>query len=278
MNRKVFRELVWNYYRRHGRDLPWRPPTLPLRRDKILDPYRILVSEVMLQQTQVSRVIPKYVLFLKRFPGTRLLARASLRDVLRAWQGLGYNRRALFLHRVARTVIEKYKGKIPEDAEVLKTLPGIGEGTAGAIGAFAFNKPTIFIETNIRRVFLHFFFTNRKKVRDEEILFLIEKTLDQKSPREWYWALMDYGAILGKEAENPNRRSAHYAKQSPFRGSERELRGKILRFISARKWVSIRSIARACLEPINRVEEMVKELRKEGFVTAKKGEVWILTK
>ena len=199
-----FKRTIWEYYRAHRRPMPWR------RARDLRDPYRILVSEIMLQQTQVSRVVGFYENFIKKFPDVRTLAGAKTAEVLKAWQGLGYNRRALALQRLAKEVVEKYQGKLPHEKEKLVALPGIGEYTAGAVRAFAFNQPEIFIETNIRRVFIHFFFPRRQKVTDTEIVRYSERTLDRKNPREWYFALMDYGAMLGNSTQNPNHRSAHY--------------------------------------------------------------------
>ena len=254
-----FQDEIWGYYRTHGRhDMVWRKTT---------DPYRIVVSEVMLQQTQVDRVSPKCKEFIKQFPNFSALARASLTDVLGAWQGLGYNRRALFLKKLAEIVVEKYKGKLPNDPEVLHALPGIGKATAGSIAAFAFNHPSVFIETNIRRVFIHFFFGDAKKVSDKDISTLVEKTVDQKNPREWYFALMDYGTMLTtKEKENPNRKSAHYVKQKPFTGSDRQVRGKIVALLVKHKSLTARAVARETHEPLERVEKIFVRLEKEGIV------------
>lgn len=221
----------------------------------------------MLQQTQTNRVESKYADFLRRFPDLRSLARAPMRDVLRAWSGLGYNRRALALKRAAEIVVKKYGGKLPHDEAQLIELPGVGPGTAGAIRAFAFNEPSIFIETNIRRVFIHFFFRWRRKVNDKEIIKLIRQTLDANHSREWYWALMDYGAMLGREAKkNPNIKSAHYTKQSKFEGSNRQLRGRILRLRLANPKISISDIAEKAGQPTGRVAEVFKTLKKEGFI------------
>lgn len=256
---KKFQKEVWRYYRAHGRhDMVWR---------KTKNPYRIVVSEVMLQQTQVDRVAPKYKEFMKRFPNFSMLACASLTDVLFAWQGLGYNRRALFLKKLAEVVVEKYKGKLPNDPEVLHALPGIGKATAGSIAAFAFNHPSVFIETNIRRVFIHFFFNDAKKVSDADIILLVEKAVDQKNPREWYFALMDYGTMLAaKEKENPNRKSAHYVKQKKFVGSDRQVRGKIVALLVKRALLTARAAAQETHEPLERVEKIFGRLEKEGFV------------
>lgn len=253
---KSFQRLIWDYYRKYGRDLAWR---------NIQDPYRIVVSEIMLQQTQVERVSRMYPLFIKKFPSFRELGRAPVSQVLLAWQGLGYNRRALNLQKLAQIVSEKYKGKLPETVEELDALPGIGKGTAGSLSAFVFNKPVPFIETNIRRVFIHHFFADKKGVHDDEILRLVGKTVDAKNPREWYYALMDYGSHLGKKVENPNRRSRHYSKQSKFEGSDRQLRGELLREILKNGAIDEKKFAKAHHEPLPRVRRILKTLHMEGF-------------
>lgn len=222
MEIQKFRALIWRHYRKQRRDLPWR---------KTRDPYKILVSEIMLQQTQVERVKRYYPKFLKAFPDWHALARVPLKKVLAAWQGMGYNRRAIFLWELAREVVRKHHGKLPSNTKDLVKFSGIGKATAGAILAYAFNLPAVFIETNIRRVFIHQFFSNERFVHDREIFPLIEQTLDKQDPREWYWALMDYGATLGKKGSNPNRKSAHYVKQSAFEGSRRQLRGAVLKLL-----------------------------------------------
>ncbi len=220
-NHTSFKKIIWTYFKTHGRKLPWR---------NTRDPYKILVSEIMLQQTQAPRVIPKYKAFLKKFPTVHTLANASLSEVLKEWQGLGYNRRAKYLKECAEVIEQKYNGKFPKDFNELCTLPGIGPATAGDICAFAWNIPVVLIETNVRSVFLHFFFKGKENVHDKEILPLIEKTLDTKNPREWYVALFDYGTFL-KQTKNPNVQSKHYIKQSPFKGSNREKRSNILKLI-----------------------------------------------
>jgi len=232
MQLNVFKQTIWNYYKKNRRDFPWR---------NTHDPYRILVSEIMLQQTQAPRVVKKYEVFLKKFPTIKKLAHASLVDVLFIWNGLGYNRRALALKETAKIIVEKYSGNVPTDFEVLISLPGIGPATAGDILAFAWNIPSVIIETNIRTVFIHFFFKDNrrkddkhntsKKIHDRDILPLIGKTLDTKNPKEWYYALMDYGALLKKTHGNASRKSVHYIKQSPFKGSNRQLRSHILKLI-----------------------------------------------
>ena len=258
----LFRDLILSYYRAHGRDLPWRHTT---------DPYRILVSEIMLQQTQVERVAVKYREFIEQFPDFESLARARRSEVLRAWQGMGYNRRAIALQETARRVTEEYGGDLPADVETLATFPGIGKATAAAISAYAFNMPVAYIETNIRRIFIHFFFQDREGIRDDEILPLVERTLYRENPREWYSALMDYGTVLKKRTANPNRRSASYSRQSRFEGSDRQIRGRILALVLDEGTVTEKEvILRLCEEP-GRVKRILGDLAREGFVAESEG-------
>lgn len=216
-----FRCAIYSHYEMHGRDFPWR---------HTIEPYHITVAEVMLQQTQTSRVVARYQEFIDRFPTFHALARARIEDVLDAWQGMGYNRRAIALHSIARQVCDRFNGTLPQDRDTLRALPGIGPYTASAIRAFAFNLPEVFVETNIRAVFLHEFFPEASGVPDKAILPLVDATMDRTNPRRWYQALMDYGAML-KVSGNPSRRSAHHRTQSRFQGSRRQARGIILRFL-----------------------------------------------
>lgn len=215
-----FQKHIYTIYHHHGRAFPWRETT---------NPYHIVVSEIMLQQTQVNRVIPFYERFITALPTFEALANATPRDVLTLWSGLGYNRRGLALHAIAKLVMQNYEGSLPVDPSELQKLPGIGPNTAGSIAAFAFNYPSIFIETNIRTVFLYCFFREKVDVTDKELMPLIEQTLDKNNPRHWYYALMDYGTILKKNVINPNRKSKHYTVQSKFVGSDRRVRGAIIR-------------------------------------------------
>jgi A/G-specific adenine glycosylase len=191
---KSFQNIIYNNYKKNGRIFSWR---------KTNNPYYIFVSEVMLQQTQTSRVEKKYEQFIHRFPTFKALVQAQLYDVLEAWQGLGYNRRAKFLHQSAQIVCSQYNGDIPKETKALHALPGIGPATAASIAAFAFNAPTIFAETNIRVVFIHLFLAEQKNICDKTILSLVSQTLDAKSPRIWYYALTDYGAMLKSKGINP---------------------------------------------------------------------------
>ena len=254
---QAFRKEIYRHYEEQGRTFPWR---------KTRNPYYILVSEVMLQQTQVDRVREKYQQFIKSFPDVSALARAQLKTIMKVWQGLGYNRRALALKKIARIVTKQYNNKIPRTVGELVELPGIGQATASEILTFAFNQPTVFIETNIRSVFIHFFFPDREHVSDSEILPLVEKTLDRSHPRKWYYALMDYGVMLKKQYANPSRKSAHYNKQSPFNGSNRQVRGKILRFLTENNHGSARELSQHLDLPLEKVRSNLITLEHEGFI------------
>jgi A/G-specific adenine glycosylase len=261
-----FRVAVYACYRAHGRsDLPWR---------KTRDPYRILVSEFMLQQTQVPSVLRKYEPFVRRFPDFEAIASSSLREVLAAWSGLGYNRRALHLMEAARIVVSEYGGKLPVSLDRLESLPGVGRATAAAVAAFAFGKAHAFIETNIRTVFIHHFFAGRRRVSDGEILPLVERTLDRGRPRAWFQALMDYGVMLKKGRRNPSRASARHARQGKFEGSARQARGKIIRALlerpmSERELAGVTALARPGLRAL------VRELTRDGLIASRRGRLSI---
>lgn len=217
-----FRKIVWTHAQMHGRHaLPWRSAKA--------SPYHVLVSEVMLQQTQVDRVIPYYRALLKEFPTVRRLADAPLSGVLRAWQGLGYNRRAKLLQLAAQKIVAEHGGNVPRDIDALERLPGIGPYTARAIAAFAYDEDTVFIETNLRTAVIHHFFPEDEAVSDATILAVLEKAFPKGKARAWYAALMDYGAHLKRSGVRVNSRAKAYAKQSRFTGSSREARGAILR-------------------------------------------------
>lgn len=258
-----FSETVWEYYHDHGRhDLPWRIA----ESDGTFNPYKIMVSELMLQQTQVNRVIPKYLEFLNRFPNPQTLAKADLGEVIRAWQGLGYNRRAKFLWQSAYQVTSS--GMFPREHAELVKLPGIGVNTAGAIEAYVYNKPVVFIETNVRTVYIHHFLSDEINVSDKTIAEIIADTIDREHPREFYWALMDYGTYLKATVGNLNKASKHYTKQSKFSGSRRQIRGLVLRTLSdgAQSIDELRSIISD-----ERLEDVVKDLVGEGLVTDRGG-------
>lgn len=256
----AFRSELWAFYREHGRKLPWRHTD---------DPYRVLLSELMLQQTQVARVLPKFEAWLQRFPDLRSLAEAPLPDVLALWNGLGYNRRAIYLQKACREVLSRYGGVFPRTEADLRALPGIGPYTAGAVCAFAFNLPAVFVETNIRAVFIQRFFSDAsEKVDDREILPLVAQTLDAENPREWYYALMDYGAELKRTVTNPTRRSRQYTRQSRFEGSFRQARGAILRQLTRQPSARLEEIAAAEGIELARIEAAARKLVQEDIIRA----------
>ncbi len=263
---REFRSLVWKFYKKHGRhELPWRTTH---------DPYKIMVSEIMLQQTQVERVVPYYKNFLLKFPTVRMLAKAPLSDVLIAWQGLGYNRRAKMLHAAAKEVVEKYKGIFPKSVEELESLPGIGPYTARAIMAFAYNKPVVFIETNLRTVITNHFFANEKKVADADIIEILTKAFprqtSEKGSREWHAALMDYGSYLKRSGVHINSKSKTYNKQSKFSGSAREARGAILKALAKAPQTKSRLLALLGDDRTTQLETQLAKLITEGLVQKSK--------
>lgn len=263
MNKKErdFIAVVQKFYAEHGRHgLLWRATA---------DPYKILVSEIMLQQTQVERVIPKYRAFLKQFPSVSALANAPLGEVLIAWQGLGYNRRAKMLQNCAREIAGHYNGHFPQAKEGLVKLPGIGPYTASALMAFVYNEPVTLIETNVRSVYLHHFFHDKAEVTDAELLPLIARTVSEKNPREWYYALMDYGSYLKKEFKNPSIKSAHHVKQSAFKGSDRQIRGAIIRALAEAKQTRKDFHAKLSAYEDIRIDAQIEKLKSEGMVTYK---------
>jgi A/G-specific adenine glycosylase len=263
---KIFQKKIHDHYDAEGRDLPWR---------KRVNPYRVLVSEIMLQQTQVERVMVKFAEFLAAFPGFPSLAEAPNAKLLKVWSGMGYNRRALALKSLAQKVMSDYQGRLPSDPEKLIELPGIGKYTAGAVSAFAFNKPVVFMDTNIRRVYIHEFFQDRENILDSELIPLVEQTLDRENPRKWYNALMDYGTMLKQKHVNPNRKSAHYIRQSPFENSNRQVRGAILKALVDGSGFSAAQIAKKAGMDPERVKKNLVQLVEEGFVR-KQGSVYIL--
>ncbi len=254
---RAFRKKIYLHYRSRGRDLPWRNTN---------NPYHILISEIMLQQTQVERVLAKYHEFLHAFPDFASLARARLPKLLKLWSGMGYNRRAMALRSLARTVVNEHFGVLPSEREKLIALPGVGNYTASAVLSFAFNKPAVFMDTNIRRVYIHEFFRGRKNVHDDEIRPLIERTMNARNPGKWYNALMDYGSMISRDYCNPNRRSAHYSRQTPFVNSDRQVRGTILKVLLKKLRLSQAGIARETGMDPERIKKNLVQLEKEGFI------------
>ena len=286
---RAFVEFVAKKGRELYRDLPWR---------RTYDPYAIWISEVMLQQTQVSRVDGRWQRWLERFPTVDALAAAAPSDVLEEWQGLGYNRRALSVHRAAQAISEA-GGVFPQDLKELVKLPGIGPATAAGIRAFAFNLHGVYLETNVRTVFLHELYPQAEGVPDSELVPLVELTCPASvanaadaaatalTPRSWYYALLDYGAYLKKTIPNPSRRSKSHVKQSRFEGSHRQKRAELLRVLLAHKdegGAEFETLHQElCQIEVNAGREtldeqvtlgLLEELAKEGFCQ-KNDEYWL---
>lgn len=212
-----FQQRVLSYYAQKGRELPWRETT---------DPYSILVSEVMLQQTQVDRVVPRYRNWLEKWPSVESLAGASRTEVLKEWMGLGYNSRAVRLHETAKVIVDQFNGNVLEALENHRQLPGIGPYTARAVEIFSANKDSAAVDTNIRRILIHEF--SLKNPSDHELQSLAEVCLPRGRSRDWHNALMDYGSLVVT-----SRRTgiAPKTKQSRFEGSDRQVRAKVLRLL-----------------------------------------------
>ena len=271
----AFRVLVLERGRELYRDLPWR---------RTRDPYGIWISEVMLQQTQTSRVDGRWQRWLERFPTPAALAAAAPADVLEEWQGLGYNRRALALHRAAQAVAG-LGGALPSETAALEALPGVGPATAAGSRAFAFDLPSVYLETNVRTVLLHELFPGEEGVSDRALVPILRDTCPRDAsdpaddPRAWYYALLDYGAYLKRTVPNPSRRSAAHARQSRFEGSHRQKRAELLRVLLAHRgepsgvtfeeiFSELASVEeKAGRRPISapEVEALLDELVREGF-------------
>jgi A/G-specific adenine glycosylase len=278
-----FHQALTTYYYENGRHaMPWRQPD----KHGAFDPYKILVSEVMLQQTQVDRVTPKYQQFLEKFPSIEVLAKSPISEVLIMWNGLGYNRRAKYIWQAAQMIEADFGGVFPGTREDLQRIPGIGSNTAGAIMAYAHNLPVTFIETNIRTVIIHHFFKDKKDIPDTAIKEVMDQVVPQSSgsdtqrmqgailtPREFYWALMDYGSHLKKSLGNVSRASKHYKKQSAFQGSTRQVRGQVIRLL-AEEPKSREQLAEEVKD--SRLEEVLATLTDEGMILDK-GESLSLT-
>jgi len=263
-----FRSIVYSFYKQHRRNFPFR---------QNITPYNVLVSEIMLQQTQTGRVSQKFMNFVEKFPDFLTLSKAPLEDVLKVWQGLGYNRRAIALKKISDIVINNYHGKLPDSIEILKSFPQIGHNTASSILTFAFNSPTVFIETNIRRVYIYFFFYNKYSISDKEIIPFVEKTIDIPNPREWYYALMDYGVMLRKSYPDLHKRSAHYRKQTSFKGSNRQIRGALLKLLIRAKSLNTFEIEKK-FKNVNpdKLKAILIQLEKEGFIKIEDAKVQIV--
>lgn len=257
------------------RDLPWR---------NTRDAYAIWISEAMLQQTQVTRVLSRWERFLRHFPTVDALASASSADVVEEWQGLGYNRRALALKRAADICSAEYAGCMPEGVDKLVKLPGIGDATAAGITAFSRDVPCLYLETNVRAVFIHCFFRDAERVTDKELRPLVERACPVEDVRGWYYALLDVGARLKKDHKNPTRRAAAYTRQSKFEGSRRQKRAWLVREVMAAPGLSSAELLRRLnIEERksgrdgvegDEFESIMADLAREGFFH-REGDGWL---
>jgi A/G-specific adenine glycosylase len=261
----ALRAEVLRFHAEHPRPMPWR---------ETADPYAVLVSEVMLQQTQVPRVLPKYAEFLEAFPGPTELSAAPLAAVLEVWSGLGYNRRAVNLKRAAEAIAQHYGGAVPSDPTVLATLPGIGPATAAAVATYAFGAFAPFIETNVRAVLLHHFFADADDVPDSALAPIAEALWDPADPRTFGYALMDYGAWLKSTAPNPSRRSRHHARQSTFEGSDRQARAAFVRALVRAGGLATSGLAEEAGVDEERAERLLEGLERDGLVSRDGAQGW----
>ena len=262
MSNDQFIENVWQYYDLHKRNLAWRNLEHYSDRDR---GYRVLVSEVMLQQTQVQRVIPKYDEWIKKWPSIDTFCDATFSEVLSLWSGLGYNRRAKYLHTTLHTLMRDYEGVVPKNLNDLQSLSGIGANTAAAILVYTYNTPAVFVETNIRSAYLNAFFANAKEpISDHQLKERIAKTLDYNNPRQWYYALMDYGTHIKQTYGSHLHKSKHHRRQSRFEGSSRQIRGAIIKYLTQNYVVEISSLKNEIND--DRFDVCIQALSAEGMI------------
>ena len=250
----AFRRRIFRFYEKNRRSFAFRETT---------DPYRITVSEFMLQQTQITRVLPKYDAWIERWPDWRSLAKAGNRELLAMWSGLGYNRRALYLGQLAKTIVRNYDGHLPDDEAILRKLPGIGPYTARAILIFAFNRPIVTIDTNIRRVIIHEL-DLPPSISTRDLEDIARQLLPPRRSRDWHYALMDYSSVA-----LPRRLPTvpPVSKQSRFEGSLRQIRGEIVRQLTKKKSVRVSTIARRLSRSDSDVLAAAEALAREGVIT-----------
>lgn len=263
MNKEDFLALLYGKQEVLYRDMPWRQDTRG---------YYVLVSELMLQQTQVDRVVPKFQQFIAAFPDMAALAAAPLAEVLTLWSGLGYNRRAKYLHDASKSIMTHHAGVVPREQDQLVALPGVGVNTAGAIAAYVYNEPVLFVETNIRTVLLHHWFEGQTDVADRTLIEQLAGVIDTSEPRSFYWAMMDYGTWLKKNGVRNTSASRHYRKQSPLVGSVREVRGQIVRALT-RQPETIGSLQALFDLGDGRFEPALTQLEAEGLIQVADGTV-----
>lgn len=254
---KVLQNKILSWYSIHKRDLPWRKTT---------NPYYILLSEIMLQQTQVDRVIEKYNLFTNKYPNIQDLANANTAQLIKDWSGLGYNRRVIFLQKCAQAVLKEYQGKMPTTCEELLGLPGIGPYTAAAICSFAYNHEVPCIDTNIRRVLIHEL-KLKETIDQKELREIAKNAIPKNKSREWHNALMDYGSsvlTVKKTGIKP------IGKQPKFKDSRRYYRGQVLKMLKENKSVTIPLLKKVFAKIENEIKDILKDLQRDGLIIVEK--------
>ena len=250
---QLFRERIFDFYQSNRRSFPWRETT---------DRYAVMVSEIMLQQTQAERVAGKFTAWMLRFPNIEILASASLKEVLLLWSGLGYNSRGQRLQGCAKVIMERFNGVVPATPELLKTLPGIGEYTCRSIPVFADNLDAAAVDTNIRRIIMHEF-ALPEDTSKQEIQALAEQLLPQGRSREWHNALMDYGSLF---LTSRNTAIRPLTKQSKFQGSKRWYRGRLIKDLIHSECMFLEEIEAKYADCPWNLQEIVSDLISEGLV------------
>lgn len=270
------REALLEWFVPRTRIYPWR---------RTRDPYRILVSEVMLQQTQAPRVEPAYRSFVRSFPSLRQLANARRSSVVAEWSGLGYPRRAVALSEAARAIVRDQGGAVPSEPAALQELPGIGSYTAAAVASIAFDVPVAAVDTNVRRIVARVAFgTEADEVAASDLAAVAHRWLDPRAPGTWNQALMDLGREVCRPArprcgECPLARGCRFRangavpraarrRQQPFEGSMRQTRGAVVRELGAAPSHTLAALVQITGSPIDRVTEAVRGLAADGIVSA----------
>ena len=252
-----FQKKIWLFWKENQRDLPWRETT---------DPYKIFISELMLQQTQVDRVILKYIEFIKKYPTMNSIVKATDAEIIRLWKGLGYNRRALYARKAMEYLLKHFNGIFPTNEKDLRKLPGIGEYTAKAILSFALHQKVTLIDTNIRQV-VEVEFAGGKKLPEHTLFLIVKKIMPKKETWLWHQALMDYNALF--LSKNKERKKA--VNKIPFKKSNRYVRGRIIDLLRTKSYLKVKLITamKNYEKSKEDVEKAVNTLIKDGLIVQK---------
>lgn len=269
------REALLAWYRSRVQHYPWRSPEP--------DPYAVLVSEVMLQQTQAPRVAPIFEAFMASFPDVRALSSAARAEVLRAWAGLGYHRRALALREAARAIVREHGGEVPREVDALRALPGVGPYTAAAVASIAFGVPVAAVDTNVRRITARVVHgAEADEIPHARLQVDADAMVDPASPGEWNQALMDLGRFVCRPMprcdECPLRPACRFARggrephpsgrrQAPFEGSVRQARGRVLAALRDHGGASVQELASTTRMPVGRISRAASDLAIDGVVS-----------